>query len=153
MTEEQKKKLFHILLVKALLNWLREIWRKPRGKNLIHGEAFIDFYKLPGAEGHHGTCAFVLDEHIRPEEYLLWGPFGYAESIHTAFEGKEIYIYRMDWGIAGSEHFADSQRLSMIARDNPGKKILLVGVRTLEGKFWWLYRSPRNFLLIPKQRS
>lgn len=151
MSPRDKAKLLLILLYKALVNWCKEGWRKPKGEGLIYGTAFIDFYWVTGTYTHHGTCAFILDKLTRPEDYNLWGPFGLAESIHTRHSGTEIFLYRMDWGIAGSEHFADSPKLNQLVRKHPDKKILLVGVRTLDGRLWWVYHKPQNFILIPKE--
>lgn len=152
LTPEEKRKLVFRLFIRAILNWFWEGWRRPRKDGILHASMYVNFYHLPDAEGHHGTGAVVMKSNVRPEDFILWGTFGKANNVYVVFKNRKIYLYQMDWGIAKEEHFADSPELAALAASiSSGEKIFLFGIRTLEGKLWWLYGPPSNFMLIPKK--
>jgi hypothetical protein len=124
--------------VQNLLNW-------PQGP---HGVTFIDFYDKGE---HHGLVAIPVPNGFSVKGKTLFGPFGRSEETSI---GKGVVMYNFDdWGFADNPRFQHLETIQMLIQKykQKGMKVVIAGVRTKDGKFWWLYwlfGGAKRFVII-----
>jgi hypothetical protein len=127
-----KTALFVGLYFFALFKFLQNpLVKRPSG---LRGARTFIFYDpdSPTPDKPHGVVAFVMDSGHSTEDLGedLFGPFGYSSHI----DKNGIHLYGRDtWGPANQRQIEQNHALWQLARENPGRVILLAGVRKLRG--------------------